>query len=84
MSDQTPKPQAKGVSAGGMQVTPKTILALVIALAALIFIFSNTGEFTLSFLWLTFTAPEWMMLLILFLAGLLVGFFSGRNRYKSR
>ena len=71
-----------GISAeSGMHLTPKAILAIVIAAVALIFVFSNTG--TLSWLWLEFSAPIWMMLLILLGAGVAIGFYLGRRRYKA-
>ena len=73
-----------GISAeSGMHLTPKAILAIVIAAVALIFVFSNTGTATLSWLWLEFSAPIWMMLLILLGAGVAIGFYLGRRRYKA-
>lgn len=68
--------------ASGLQLTPKMITALVIAAAALIFVFSNTEPIPLHFLWFEIRAPGWVMLLALFTGGLAVGFFLGRNRYK--
>lgn len=70
------------VSVGGMRLTPRAIVALVIGVAAVIFIFSNTDDIKLSWLWLELSAPGWVMLLALFAGGLAVGFFLGRNRYK--
>jgi uncharacterized integral membrane protein len=82
MSDSTgshPSPTSSGV-----QLTPKTITALIIAAAALIFIFSNTDDIPLHFLWFEISAPGWVMLLALFVGGAAVGFFLGRNRYRRK
>ena len=79
MSDSTP-----ATGSGGVQLTPRAITALVVAAAALIFVFSNTEDITLNFLWFELRAPGWITLLALFGAGLAVGFFMGRNRYKRR
>jgi uncharacterized integral membrane protein len=79
MSDSQDK---SGVAVGGVNLTPKAIIALIVGVAALIFIFSNTNDVTLSWLWLELSAPGWVMLLALFACGLAVGFFLGRNRYK--
>jgi uncharacterized integral membrane protein len=83
MSDPSPKKDDKAtVSAGGLKLTPKAIVAIVVGIAALIFVFSNTAEIKLQFLWLELSAPGWVLLLALFASGLAVGFFMGRNRYK--
>ncbi len=83
MGDPPSKPRTPETSSGGgMNLTPKAIGAIVIMVAAVVFIFSNTAEASLQFLWLELTAPGWVLLLTLFAAGLAVGFFLGRNRYK--
>ncbi|MFI0431766.1 MAG: LapA family protein [Candidatus Nanopelagicales bacterium] len=64
--------------------TPKRILALAIALIALVFVFSNTDEIALKWLWFTVVAPAWIMLLLVLLAGGIAGFALGRRRYKSK
>jgi uncharacterized integral membrane protein len=75
---------SKSVSVGGVSLTPRAILAIVIGIAALIFVFSNTEQVTLQFLWFSLEAAGWVMLLILLLAGFATGFFVGRNRYKRK
>lgn len=82
MSDPASKPGSP-VEAGGFQLTPKMITALVIAACALVFVFSNTEDIPLHFLWFEISAPGWVMLLALFVGGLAVGFFLGRNRYRA-
>ncbi len=82
MSDSTGTPASP--SSSGVQLTPKTITALAIATASLIFIFSNTDDATVNFLWFEFRAPAWVMFLALFVGGAAVGFFLGRNRYRRK
>jgi uncharacterized integral membrane protein len=80
MSDQDSSKSS--LSVGGVDLTFRRILGLVIGVVALIFVFSNTGEVELRFLGLSVTAPGWVMLLALLLAGFAVGFMLGRKRYK--
>jgi hypothetical protein len=46
---------------------------IVIAVLALIFVFQNTGRGQVQFLFWTVTAPAWAWLLMIFVAGLIVG-----------
>ncbi len=81
MSEQQSSSSSK-LQVGGVNLTARRIIGIIIAVAALIFVFSNTGQVTLKFLWLDVSAPGWVMLLVLLLAGFLVGFSMGRKRYK--
>lgn len=65
-------------------VTPKRVLALVIAIVALIFVFSNTDPVSLQWLWFTVEAPAWILLLLVLLAGAIAGFAMGRRHYKDK
>lgn len=76
--------ESSGLSVGGFDLTARRIVGIIIGVIALVFVFSNTGEVTLKFLWLDLSAPGWLMLLVLLLAGFLVGFMIGRKKYKSR
>jgi lipopolysaccharide assembly protein A len=62
--------------------TPKMIVGGIIGLLALIFVFQNTGKKQVNFLWMDFNAPAWMWLLIIFLAGALVGYMFARRQAK--
>ena len=77
MSQSTPPAKT-----GGINLTGKQITGIVIAVLALIFVFSNTGEVTLSFLFLEITTPGWVMLLLLLAAGFAAGFLVARGRYR--
>lgn len=67
---------------GGINLTGKQITGIIIGIIALIFVFSNTGQVSLSFLFLEITTPGWVMLLILLAAGFAAGFLVARGRYK--
>jgi uncharacterized integral membrane protein len=82
MSEQSKKNTVTVTPDSGFVMSPKVVVALIIAVVALMFIFSNTGTATLSFLGLQFTAPGWLMFMVILIAGFLIGFMMGRNRYK--
>lgn len=77
MSNNTP-----AAKSGGINLSSKQITGIIIGILALIFVFSNTGEVTLSFLFLEITTPGWVMLLLLLAAGFVAGFLVARGRYK--
>lgn len=51
----------------------RAIIAVIIAIAALAFVFSNVGPATLRFLFLEFTMPAWGWFLAVLLAGVAIG-----------
>lgn len=51
----------------------KAIVAIIIAIAALSFVFSNVAPATLRFLVLEFTMPAWAWFLAVLLAGVAIG-----------
>jgi uncharacterized integral membrane protein len=67
----------------GFRLTPRWIAGITIAAVCLVFVFSNTGEATLKFLWLNLTAPGWAFLFTLLGGGFLSGWLVARSRYKS-
>jgi uncharacterized integral membrane protein len=64
----------------GSRFTPHQIIAIVLGLAALIFVFQNREETEIRFLNGTFQAPLWTVLLILLLIGFIMGWFLQRRR----
>ena len=62
--------------------SPKLIVGAIIALLALIFVFQNTDKKTVKFLWMDFNAPAWMWLLVIFLAGGIVGYAFARRQAR--
>jgi uncharacterized integral membrane protein len=67
----------------GFRLTPRWILGIVIAVIGLVFVFSNTSEATLRFLWLSMTAPGWVFLVVLLALGFASGWLIARSRYKA-
>ena len=63
-------PAGKG---GTNVINARTITAAIIAILALIFIFSNTGTATLRFLGLHWAMPGWIWFIVLFAAGVTAG-----------
>lgn len=51
----------------------KAIIAIVITIAALSFVFSNVSPATLRFLFLEFTMPAWAWFLAVLAAGVVIG-----------
>lgn len=51
----------------------KAIIAIIIAIAALTFVFSNVGPATLRFLFMQFTMPAWAWFLAVLVAGVVIG-----------
>lgn len=78
MSEPSKTPETKS----GTRLTTRQIIGIVIGVVALIFVFSNTEQVSLNWLFLSFTAPGWVMLLLLLAAGFVTGFGLARSRYK--
>jgi uncharacterized integral membrane protein len=51
----------------------KIIAAIIIAVVALAFVFSNVGPATLRFLFMEFTMPAWGWFLAVLVAGVVIG-----------
>lgn len=83
MSDQKKNSPVQVTGDSGYSISPKMIIAVVIGVVSLMFIFSNSGTANLKFLMWTFSAPGWLMFLLIMLAGAAIGFYLGRNRYKN-
>ncbi len=60
------------------------IVAIVLGVLALVFIFQNTGSGHVNFLFWDFTLPAWVWLLVIFLAGVVVGSMFPWFRRKRR
>lgn len=72
MSDKTPTEKPSGAS-DTTAVNGKVILAIIISIAALTFVFSNVAPATLRFLFLQFTMPAWGWFLAVLIAGVVIG-----------
>jgi uncharacterized integral membrane protein len=58
---------------GTRSISPKLIVAGVVAVLALIFVFQNTGSRRIHFLFWSLSMPQWIWLLVIFVAGAVVG-----------
>lgn len=54
-------------------VSAKAIIAIILGVLALAFIFSNLGDGTLQFLGFTFVMPVWIWFLIVLVVGVIIG-----------
>lgn len=59
-------------------------LGLVIAVLAIIFVFTNTDTTRITFYGLQLSGPTWLILLIVLAVGWLIGLLTGRKRYRGR
>ncbi len=63
-------------------ISPAMIIAAIILILAVVFIFQNTDTSDVSFLWLDLSAPTWVWFFILFLVGVAVGWFGHMLRLR--
>ncbi|UYM07328.1 LapA family protein [Solicola gregarius] len=56
-----------------LRIRPKTVIGVVIAVLALVFVFQNTGKGQVDFLFWSVSMPAWIWLLVIFAAGVVVG-----------
>jgi uncharacterized integral membrane protein len=80
--DQQPRPDPD--AAGGFRPSPRQVVMAVIAVLLLVFIFSNTENTEISFLFTTVSMPLWLVLLVTTLLGMAIGATLGVRRTKRR
>jgi uncharacterized integral membrane protein len=66
----------------GFHPTKKQIIAAIIAVIAVLFIFQNTGTGHFHFLWFDFQAPVWIWLLAVFAGGVATGLLIASRRAR--
>jgi uncharacterized integral membrane protein len=62
--------------------TGRQIIAAIIVVAALLFIFQNTHKGDFHFLWFDFKAPVWFWMLVVFCGGVATGLLFASRRAK--
>ncbi|KRA24863.1 hypothetical protein ASD65_10830 [Microbacterium sp. Root61] len=62
-----------GSDASSAKSNTKVIIAIIVAIVALSFVFSNVAPATLRFLFLQFTMPAWGWFLAVLIAGVVIG-----------
>lgn len=76
MAGRTP---AGGNDPASSFLTPRRIAALVLAVAAVIFIFQNRADTTLTVFGVSVTAPLWLFTVALLAVGILIGALLARR-----
>ena len=74
------KPEAKQ----RWRPTGRQIIAAIIVVAALLFIFQNTRTGDFRFLWFDFKAPVWFWMLVVFCGGVATGLLVASRRAKQK
>lgn len=69
----TERPAIDGADSNAKSNGTKAIVAIIIAIVALSFVFSNVAPATLRFLFLEFTMPAWGWFLAVLAAGVVIG-----------
>lgn len=75
---------ASGATSSQTKSRKGAILAIIIAIVALSFVFSNVAPATLRFLFMQFTMPAWAWFLAVLLAGVVIGSLFPWFRPKSK
>jgi uncharacterized integral membrane protein len=73
-----------GQGAGWSLLTTRNIIAGVIVIVALLFVFQNTETGDFNFLFFEFSAPKWLWMLGVFGAGFASGILFTRHRAGTR
>lgn len=64
------------------KVSPAQWAGLIIAVLAVLFVFTNHDTFEITLLWMHLSGPAWLVLLIVFAVGWLVGVLTSRKRNR--
>lgn len=64
---------SKSVAKGGMRITWRGITLIVIAVVLLVFAVQNLESAPVSFLGVQFSVPVWLLVVVTFLLGMLLG-----------
>lgn len=73
--------QSKGVPSF---ITPRLVAIAILVVAVGAFVIQNTDSQNLNWLWLSFSAPLWLMLTIVGVVGFVVGYLVGRPGKEAR
>lgn len=81
MANARPTPQQGGKPS---PITPRRVVVILLVAAAAAFVLQNTSSIEVSWLFLGFSAPLWLLTLILLAAGFVIGWFVGRPSRRDR
>ena len=65
-------------------ITPRRVVAVLLMAAAVAFVVQNTNSIEVSWLFFGFSAPLWLLTLILLAVGFVIGWFVGRPDRRDR
>lgn len=76
---------ASGQSKGAPSfITPRLVAIVILVVAVGAFVIQNTNSEDLNWLWLSFSAPLWLMLTLVGAVGFVVGYLVGRPGKDAR
>lgn len=78
-----PRPNEQGGNKPS-PITPRRVLIVLLIAAAAAFVIQNTQSIEVSWLFLGFSAPLWLLTLILLALGFVIGWFIGRPSRRDR
>lgn len=81
VADSRPSPQP---SAKPSPITPRRVLVVLLLAAVVAFVVQNTSAIELSWLFFGFSAPLWLLAVILLAVGFVIGWFVGRPSRRER
>ena len=65
-------------------ISPRLVAGIVLAILALVFVFQNTGNGRVTFLFWRVDAPAWTWLVLIFAVGVIVGLLVPQFRRNDR
>ena len=70
------------INSSGQRTPWRTILAAILAVLGLTFVIQNWATVNMKFLWATFRAPLWLMLIITLVVGVVIGLLVSHRHGK--
>jgi lipopolysaccharide assembly protein A len=78
MSSDTPDTKPSGGRPG--RIAARHWLAIILVVLAVIFVMQNTARHEIHLLWITVEAATWLVLIVIFVVGVVIGLLLGRRR----
>ncbi|WP_022885631.1 DUF1049 domain-containing protein [Glaciibacter superstes] len=63
---------------------PAQWIAVILIVLAIVFVAQNRASMAIHLFWMTISAPQWFVLVLLVIVGLVAGYLLGRRRAKNR
>jgi uncharacterized integral membrane protein len=75
-------PDTKPSGGRARRIAARHWLAIILIVLAAIYIVQNTVRHEIHFLWMTVEAATWLVLIVIFLVGVVIGVLLGRRRRR--